>query len=156
MLSIIAALIGLLSSTIPNILRYFERKQEITYELEMMRMKIEATIKGYEVGQAINELNNNTSATNDARRHDETLDGGEFINALRASVRPVVTYTFFGIWLFVKMTILFAFFKAGNLDLQVFTATMLDEQTLALFSLIMGFWFGARSFEKMPSINTKR
>jgi len=154
-LSIISALIGLLGSTIPRAIAYFERKQEIQYELEITRLKVEGATRGYEISRDISSMNTQTLTVNDARKHDLAIDGGSTWNQIRAAVRPVITIILFSLWLFVKVFIIAALIKADTIDVAQFSSIVMDEYTLSLLMLVMGFWFGSRGMEKLGSINKR-
>jgi hypothetical protein len=151
-------LLGFVSSTIPSLLKYFERKQEIAYELELTKLKIEAAVRGYEVTTEIADIDASISEGESVRKHDALLDGGDYINALRASVRPVVTYAFFGLFLLVKLSVAFVIIMHNGLtidNMELVQRTVLDEPTNAVFAVIVGFWFGSRNWEKTEAAISK-
>ena len=79
-------------------------------------------------------------------KHD-SIDAGGFINALRGSVRPVITYCFFALFVAIKVTALMAFMNSGT-ELPVALTLIWDDATAALFAAIMSFWFGNRAVSK--------
>jgi len=87
-------------------------------------------------------------------KHD-SMDAGGFINALRGSVRPVITYCFFGLFVAIKVTALLALMKAGN-DLGGGSLTIIwDDATAGLFAAIMSFWFGNRAVSKYMKMSAQ-
>jgi len=73
---------------------------------------------------------------------------GEFMANLRSSVRPVITYAFFFLFMFLKVaTFVVLILQQGSLDLELI-AGLWDSNTSTLFSAIMSYWFGRRSIEK--------
>ena len=70
-----------------------------------------------------------------------------FAAGLSASVRPVITYLFFGLFLAVKAVILLKAMESGA-DWKDAVPLMFDNETQALFSAIIAFWFGQRSVNK--------
>jgi hypothetical protein len=161
-LTIISSLLGILSSTIPSVIKYLERKQEISYELAITNLKIEATIRGVELEQELQKIKTIQGESEDLveegsslRQHDLGLTGGSFIGDLRASVRPVITYAFFGLFLGVKVLVAIVIVSQAGLNIntmQTFSASILDESTIAIFGTILGFWFGSRSLAKNETI----
>jgi hypothetical protein len=83
--------------------------------------------------------------------HDKSIDGGKFINALRASVRPVITYTFFTVFIAVKMAAAYVMLTTGQSVPEMLKAVW-DAETMALFSTIIAFWFGSRVMEKQGQV----
>ena len=79
-------------------------------------------------------------------KHD-SMDAGGFINALRGSVRPVITYVFFGLFVAIKVTALISLMDAGN-DLGRSLSLIWDDATSGLFAAIISFWFGGRAVSK--------
>ncbi|MEL0099572.1 MAG: hypothetical protein VW907_08465, partial [Opitutae bacterium] len=79
--------------------------------------------------------------------HDRGLDGGGFVNALRASVRPVITYVFFGLFVAIKVTALIALMDSG-VEMGRALSMLWDSETSALFSCVLSFWFGGRALQK--------
>ena len=79
--------------------------------------------------------------------HDAALDGGGFINALRASVRPVVTYIFMGLFVAVEVAAMASLLSKGVAASDAL-ALIWTEQVQTLFATILAFWFGGRTFGK--------
>jgi hypothetical protein len=79
-------------------------------------------------------------------KHD-SIDAGGFINALRGSVRPVITYCFFALFVAIKVTAVIAIMNSGK-DMGVALSIIWDESTAGLFAAIMSFWFGNRAVSK--------
>jgi hypothetical protein len=84
--------------------------------------------------------------------HDKAMpDAPGWINALRSSVRPVVTYLFLAMFILAKVILVTAAIPRVEAiaDLVIVAGAILDDPTVGIFSAIMGFWFGQRSVEKM-------
>ena len=145
MLALLMPFLGILGSVIPSIVRIFEKKQEYAHDVEMA--KIQATAQ-YDV-EVIKAAAIERQVIYD---HDKSLDGGKFINALRASIRPVITYTFFILFVAVKWSAAYVMIKQGASIPDMLKAVW-DPDTMALFSTIMGFWFGSRVMEKHIDLN---
>ena len=103
MLALLSPLFGILGSLLPSIVRIFERKQEIKYEIELTKIKLEAAERQADLNFNIEMVKADSELRQSALDHDKSLDGGKFINALRASIRPVVTYSFFFLFVAVKI-----------------------------------------------------
>lgn len=70
---------------------------------------------------------------------------------LRASVRPVVTYGFFGIFAFIKlMSMYHALVIDGTPAIQLLPVVW-NEGTESLFAAVLAFWFGSRAIEKLKT-----
>jgi len=88
--------------------------------------------------------------------HDQSLESGSFVNGLRGSVRPVITYLFFLMFAAVKGTMIYAMIVNQNLDWTLAIETAWDSETAAVFSAIMAFWFGNRAMSKARAWQSNR
>ena len=147
MLALLSPLFGILGSLLPSVVRIFERKQEIRYEIELTKIKLDAAERQADLNFNIEMVKANAVERQSILDHDKSLDGGKFINALRASVRPVVTYVFFITFLAVKVSAAYVMLSTGQSVPEMLRAVW-DLETMALFSTIIAFWFGSRVIEK--------
>ena len=145
MLTLLGALLGFFSSSFPEVLKFFNQKRDRAHELAIMDRQIELSKSGQ------------TSRLEEVRLQSETAEqvalyqhakrsNMKWVDALSSSVRPVITYAFFGLygvikvsqWLILAQTLptaqSFVFLWSGE-----------DE---ALFAAVMSFWFGHRALIK--------
>lgn len=128
-------------------MRIFERKQEIKYEIELTKIKLEAAEKQADLQFHVEEIKADSELRQSALDHDKSIDGGKFINALRASIRPVITYSFFILFVAVKWAAAYTMIANGQ-DIPTMLDAVWDPDTMSLFSTIIAFWFGSRVMEK--------
>lgn len=150
MLALLSPFFGILGSLLPSIVRIFERKQEIKYELDLAKLQIDAALQDAKVKLDIETIKANVAEGQSVRDHDKSLDGGVFLNALRASIRPVITYLFFFLFCAVKIAAAYTMIAAGQ-SVPEMLAAVWDVETMSLFSTIIAFWFGSRMMEKMDA-----
>ena len=153
MLALLSPLFGIFGSLLPSIVRIFERKQEIKYELDLTRLKIDAAERQADLQFDIEAIKAHAVERQSILDHDKSLDGGKFINALRASIRPVITYSFFFLFCAVKIAAAYAMLATGQSVPELLKA-VLDVETMSLFSTIVAFWFGSRMMEKQERNST--
>jgi hypothetical protein len=79
--------------------------------------------------------------------HDRSIDAGGFVNALRGSVRPVITYAFFLMFAATEVVIIVKVLESGG-DWKDAVTLMWTPETQGLFAAIMSFWFGNRAVSK--------
>lgn len=151
MLALLSPIFGILGSLLPSVVRIFERKQEIKYEIELTKIKLDAAERQADLNFNIEMVKNDAISRQSALDHDKSLDGGKFINALRASVRPVITYTFFFVFVAVKVAAAHVMLTTGQSVPEMLKAVW-DPETMALFSTIIAFWFGSRVMEKQERL----
>jgi len=147
MLALLSPLFGILGSLLPSIVRIFERKQEIKYELELTKIKIDAAERQADLNFNVEVVKADAQSRQSALDHDKSLDGGKFINALRASIRPVITYSFFFVFVAIKIAAAYVMLSTGQ-SVPAMLDAVWDAETMALFSTIIAFWFGSRMMEK--------
>ena len=147
MMTLLGSLLGFGTSFLPEILNFFKKSQENKHELQKMQMEMELMAKRSEL--KIQELDKQAEIkeTEGLYKHD-SVDAGGFINALRGSVRPIITYAFFGLFVAIKVTALLSLMGNGGMDLTMALDTIWDDQTAGLFAAIMSFWFGNRAVSK--------
>jgi hypothetical protein len=151
-LSLLSPFFGILGSLLPSVVKIFERKQEIKYELDMAKITAEAGKYTAEVQYDIEAIKANSIERQSLYDHDKSLDGGKFINALRASIRPIITYSFFLLFVAVKVAAAYVMIVNGQ-DIPTMLDAVWDVDTMSLFSTIIAFWFGSRVMEKQSRIN---
>ena len=93
MMTLLGSLLGFGTSFLPEVLNFFKKAQQNKHELQKYQLELELMQKRSEL--KIKELDAQADITESEEiyKHD-TIDSGNFINALRGSVRPVITYAF--------------------------------------------------------------
>jgi hypothetical protein len=148
MLTLLSPFLGIIGSLLPSVVRIFERKQEMKYELELNKIKMEAAVQNAQIQIAVEDAKADVADAQSVRSFDNNVDGGRFINALRASIRPVITYVFFALFIAVKIAAAYVMISTGQSIPEMLKAVW-DADTAALFGTIIAFWFGSRVMEKM-------
>jgi hypothetical protein len=151
MLALLSPIFGILGSLLPSVVRIFERKLELKHEIELTKLKIDATIHQANITFDTEVVKAIAVERQSILDHDKSLDGGKYINTLRASIRPVITYVFFFVFLAVKIAAAYVMIQTGQSVPEMLNAVW-DVETMALFSTIIAFWFGSRMIEKQDRI----
>ena len=148
MISLLGTLLGLGTSIVPEIIGFFKQKQADQHDLEMLEAKAKYADQMSKL--KIQELDSQAeiAETKGLYEHDRSIDAGGFVNGLRCSVRPVITYLFFLMFASVKGTMIYAMITNQNLDWTLAIETAWDSDTAAVFSAILAFWFGNRAMSK--------
>ncbi len=145
--ALLSPLFGILGSLLPSIVRMFERKQEIKYELDLAKLKIDAAERQADLQFNVEVVKASAVERQSLLDHDKSIDGGVYLNALRASIRPVITYSFFFLFCAVKIAAAWTMIANGQSVPEMLKAVW-DVETMSLFSTIIAFWFGSRMMEK--------
>jgi len=154
MISLLGTLLGFGTSIVPEILGYFKQAQVNKQELAMLEAKAKyaeqlSTLKVQEL-----DAQAEIEETKGLYSHDRSIDAGGFVNALRGSVRPVLTYAFFSLFATIKGVTLYAMVSTSGMDLTAGLLTIWDGETQAIFSAIIAFWFGNRAMSKARAWRT--
>ena len=156
---------------LPKLLEFFQGRQDKAHELALAQMQITRELElrkaGFEAQERIEHIKSEQletqSAANTAQTlitaqqaemqavyaHDTSLNEGtsEWMKNLRASVRPVITYGFFFLLVFVDVG-LFAYGWNRGVSFTELAEMLWDSDTQALFASIIAFHFGGRAFGK--------
>jgi hypothetical protein len=148
MISLLGTLMGFGTSIVPEILGYFKQKQANEQQLKMLEAKAKYADQISKLRVKELDAEAEIAETKGLYAHDRSIDAGGFINGLRGSVRPVITYMFFLMFASVKGTMIYAMISNQNIDWTMAVDTAWDDETAAIFSAIIAFWFGNRAMSK--------
>ena len=145
MVAIVGAVLGFLGSWLPEGIKLFREKKDREHELTILHFQLETQKQGHV--QRLEEINAQADINESQALYKSAEPVGiGWVDALNASVRPVVTYSFFFLYAVVKYAQAYAF--SGNTAnfIQSLAMTWTPED-MGIFSAIMGFWFGQRSMK---------
>ena len=148
MISLLGTLLGFGTSIVPEVLGYFKQKQANEQELAMLEAKAKYADRLSELKIRELDAEADIAEAKSIYAHDANLDSGSFVNALRGSVRPVITYAFFILFSTIKGVTLYTMVATDGMDLTAGMLAIWDEETQAIFSEIIAFWFGNRAMSK--------
>ena len=146
MMTLLGSLLGFGSSFLPEVLNFFKAGQEHKQKMESMKLEMELMSKRSELQLSLLDKQADIKETEGLYKHD-SIDAGGFVNALRGSVRPVITYAFFGLFVAVQVVIMVKVMDEGG-DWASAVTLMWTPETSGLFAAIMSFWFGNRAVSK--------
>jgi hypothetical protein len=149
MLSLFGSLLGLGTSFLPKVMEYFQDRQDKKHELAVMTRQLEIQLQLQQASHEMRLAEINVEAdireTESLHKHDRPT-GVSWVDALRGSVRPVVTYVMVLEFVFIKTAAMYLIFGADGVSLETL-ALVWDEETRALFAAILSFWFGHRALK---------
>ena len=142
MIAFLGVLAGFLSSAIPEALKYFKQKQDNAHELKVLGLQMQAQAQGHT--ERLAEINTQADISESQalyKSSEVSKTGVKWVDAviglLTSSVRPVITYAFFGLYASIKVSL----YQGSMLELWT-------DMDMAVFATIVGYWFGSRSLEK--------
>lgn len=156
MLSLLGTLLGFGTSIVPEVLGYFKQRQANAQELSMLEAKAKYATTLSELKVQELDIEAEIAETKGLYAHDQSLDSGTFVNALRGSVRPVLTYLFFIMFATVKGTLLYTAVTTEGINFETALLMIWDGETQAIFSAIVAFWFGNRAMSKARAYVNKK
>jgi hypothetical protein len=167
LLTILSGLFGGLLRLAPELLKFFDSKNDRQHELAMQDkalefQKLAGTQKISEIGMQGNidlaraDLDSQTAQfaayqAAFAEQAAAATAGGKLISAISALVRPAVTGTVFAMWCAFKLASLYVAITGGSGSaIQGIIATWTQDDA-AMLMMIVSFWFVGRSIEKRSS-----
>lgn len=171
MITLLSTLISFLAGGLPKLLDFFQdksdKKQEMAlaqlqtaHELEMQKAGFAAQARVEEIhldqiqAQSAAQITQSTIQAQQTEMqaiydHDKSLNEGtsQWVKNLRALVRPIITFGFFGLLVFVDVGLFWYGWIHGT-DFPTLANMLWDDETQALFASIIAFHFGGRAFGK--------
>lgn len=145
MIALLGSLLGFGTSFLPQVLNFFQQKQEHQNKLEEMRLMGELKAQGVDLELKILDKQAEIEETKAIYQYANPTGG--FSAGLAASVRPVITYLFFALFMASKAVVMIKVMEQGG-DWKDGVDLVFDQETQALFAAVISFWFGQRSVSK--------
>jgi hypothetical protein len=153
MITLLSTIFGVLSSLLPNIIKIFEKKLDYKHEIDLTKIKMDAAREGLILQLQVEEIKADAFEGESVRKHDSDIEYTGFWAALRASIRPTITYAFFLVFVGIKIAAFWVLVERGTPTADLLLVIW-DSETMAIFSAIIGFWFGSRAIEKFGNFYT--
>ena len=171
MLTLLSTLISFLMGGLPKLLDFFQDRSDKKHELQLAAMQTERELamleKGYAAQAKVEEIRLDEIKTSSSAEttqaiigaqqaemqaiyaHDMSLNEGtsQWVKNLRALVRPLITYGFFGLLVMIDVMLFWHGYKQ-DVDFVTLSEQLWDNDTQALFASIIAFHFGGRAFGK--------
>ena len=167
MLTLISTFLSFLMGGLPRLLDFFQDRADKSHELMLARLQTERELQmlkeGYIAQAQVEEIKTyqlQIGAEVETHRlelqerqalyeHDMSLAEGasRWVKNVRALVRPVITYGFFLLFVFVDI---FGFYYAveTGIGFDIALEMLWDDDTKQIFASIIAFWFGTQAFAK--------
>jgi hypothetical protein len=152
--TVLSGLGGGLLRMLPEALKFLDRKGDRKHELQMFDKQIALTQLQQQGTLAVAEVQADAStqaawleAVRDASVAQAKSTGIAVVDAISATVRPIVTYLFVLMWMAVKVAA-YAQISETGLEWDKAVLSLWGEQDHVIFSGIISFWFMSRVIEK--------
>lgn len=153
MVALIGSILGFVGGFIPNILKYFQQKQDYAHEIEIMKLQMEAQAQLHT--ERLEEINTEADVKesealyNSAKIEKTGVGWADAVLALyNGTVRPTITYIFTLLYTAVKLGQIVSFVEEGSTVLNAIEATY-TETDMACLMLVLSYWFGQRMSTKV-------
>lgn len=145
MIALLGSLLGFGTSFLPQVLDFFKQRQEHKNKLELLELQGELAARGASL--QLNILDKKAEVEETKAIYNYANPSGGFSAGLAASVRPIITYLFFALFMATKVVIMIKVIEQGG-DWKEGVDLMFDAETQGLFAAVISFWFGQRSVAK--------
>ena len=151
MLTLLGSLLGFFSSALPKFLDIWQDRNDREHELDILDRQMEQMRLSH--GQRLEEISVNADIQESLAlyKHDASIPASTWVNNLRASVRPIITYAFFLLFASVKLSALYILIINQEMHISQALIKVWDGETQALFAATLSYWFGVRSISKYKS-----
>lgn len=120
----------------PDIFRMLQDKADRRHELIIMQLQIEQQKSGHQ--SKLQEINTHANISEVRALYKTYKTDIKWVDALNGTVRPVIAYAFFGLYVFVKIQ------QANHTPWLIW-----GESDEAIFAGIISFYFGQRAMSKI-------
>ncbi len=143
MVTLLGSLLGFFGALFPEILRMFREGADRKHEIAILSMQMEQERMGY--NNKLEEIRILSDTLESQAIYKTYNTGIKWVDSLNGSVRPVLAYSFFILYAFVKI-VQASYFIPFSLEA---IAIMWSSEDQAIFSGIISFYFGQRAVQKM-------
>jgi len=143
MVTILGSLVGFLSALFPDIFKLLRDKSDRQHELALAELQMQLQAQGR--SERLEEIALQTDAAMAKAAYQTYHSGIGWVDALNGTVRPVLAYGFFMLYVAVK----WMQYQMLTLPWQDAVGALWQPEDQAVFSAIISFYFGQRAMRKI-------
>ena len=151
MFTLLGGVLGFMGSAFPEILALFKNNQSNKHQISLMEKQLLAQENKVKLDLEIMQNKASLEESKSLYKFASQTSNIKWITALQSSVRPIITYAFFMLFASVKISYIYILIYSQNIPIESALIMIWDEETQALFSTIIAFWFGQRALLKIRS-----
>jgi hypothetical protein len=144
LVTLFSALIGFISSLIPEGIKLWRDQQDRAHELKILDLQLQQQREGF--SQRLEEIRIAADSEQAKALYATWASDIRWVDALNATVRPMLAYAFFSIYCAVK-AMQYSLLPDAPLPWQV--QALWGEEDQAIFAGIIAFYFGQRAMGKL-------
>lgn len=146
-LSGIIGILGALAGMVPGILQFFTVKANNAHDLELKKLELQAARENTALQVDLAEAHTDAEQQKTIYTYAAGPSGVKWIDGLAAFIRPYITLIMFHAWLGLE-GLLLLYGIANGVTLTEMARLLWPDETQAMFSAIIGFWFGDRMLRR--------
>ena len=148
MLTLLGSLLGFATSFAPKIFDFFQERADRAHELAMIDRQMEQMRLGGEL--RLQEINAQADIAQAKAiyRHDSSIKSATWVDNLRGSVRPIITYLLVVTFIAIKGAGLYALIAIEGMAIYQALPAIGDDQFNAMLAAVISFWFGSRAMHR--------
>ena len=148
MLTLLGSLLGFATSFAPKIFDFFQERADRAHELAVIDRQMEQMKLGSQL--KLEEINANADAAQAKAiyRHDSSIKSATWVDNLRGSVRPIITYLLVVTFIAIKGAGLYALIVIEGMAIYQALPVIGDDQFNAMLAAVISFWFGGKAMSR--------
>jgi hypothetical protein len=145
MLTLLASLLGFVGSLVPEVFKYFRDRSDQSHELAILDRQVEMMKLRHTQNLEELQMIGETEALKVLYKYPHKM-GIRWVDALSGSVRPLITYAFFLLYLGMKAVQIYGLWQWLTLaGWDQLLNKIWHEEDQILFATVVSFWFGQRA-----------
>ena len=146
MITLLGSLLGFLVSIFPEVMKYFNKKKDLSHELAVLDRQLDSMREGHFM--RVQEITIQGQQQEQVALLESVQPSKvRWIEGLSSSVRPVLTYAFFLLYATVKIAQVLALRETGASWISgVLQVWGVEDETLLV--AVLSFWFGSRAMTR--------
>jgi hypothetical protein len=144
MITLFASVAGFISSIVPEIIKYFKDINDKKHELDIFDKQIE--YNKISASRTLEEIHITRDILEQASLYTTFKADIKWVDMLNGSVRPVLAYSFFLMYMGIKYLQYKAITKSAHVVEYLDIIWNVDDQ--AIFAGIISFYYGQRTFRR--------
>jgi len=145
MITLLASIAGFITSFIPELIKYFKDINDKKHELDILERQIQ--FNATNTSRAIQEIQISQDIQEQASLYSTYKTEIKWVDTLNGSVRPVLAYCFFLLYMGIKYLQYEAISSSAHTIEYLEVIWNVDDQ--AIFAGIISFYYGHRTFRKL-------
>jgi hypothetical protein len=142
MITLLASIAGFISSIIPELIKYFKDVNDKKHELSILDRQIEYNKAN--ASRTLEEIHISREIAEQASLYSSYKTDIRWVDMLNGSVRPVLAYSFFFMYMTVKYLQYKAIIASAHIIEYLEVLWNIDDQ--AIFAGVISFYYGQRTF----------